>query len=168
MRKIIITIVIITAILAWGLLVRPPVVGGKFTSPWGLRFSTDRLFHPGSDIALPIGAPVFPIAGGKVRVADFNERHGNFMIIDHLPGIESRYLHFDTMNSSAGDTVNHRTVIGTVGNTGNISTGPHIHWEIRVFNIALPAYLICLSGRILQKAGVHKMVDRLLANNVQQ
>ena len=134
-------IIIILAVIGWGFLVRPPVEGGRLTSVWGLRFSTDSVFHPGSDIALPIGSPVYPIARGTVREASFHERHGNYIIISHLPGIESRYLHFDSMNSATGDKVNHRTVIGTVWNTGTTSTGPHIHWEIRVLSIPLPAYI---------------------------
>jgi len=149
-------IVFILFLIVWGFLVRPPVKGGKLTSIWGLRFSTDRLFHPGSDIALPTGSPVNPVAWGTVRETSENERHGNFIFIKHLPGIESRYLHLDTIIVSAGEKVNYSTIIGTVGNTGYMTTGPHIHFEIRVFNIALPAYLLCLPGRVLQRVGVLK------------
>ena len=161
-RKIFITIIIL---FMWGLLIRPPVTGGRLSSPWGLRFTTDRLFHPGSDIALPTGSPIYPIAPGTVRETGFNERIGNYMIIDHLPAIQSRYLHFDTMNSQAGNKVEYKTIIGTVGNTGSISTGPHIHWEIRVFNIPLPAYLLCLPGRLLQRINAYVIIDRFIANN---
>lgn len=158
-KKIIIICSVIAGIfITWGIFVRPPVDGGKFSSAWGLRFLKGSFFHPGSDISLPIGSPVHPVTFGKVRETGFNERHGNYMIISHLPGIESRYMHMNSLIAAEGDLVKFRTVIGTVGSTGTMSTGPHIHFEIRVLNKPLPAYLICLPGRMLQKIGLFKLL----------
>ena len=143
--------------LVWGFLIRPPVDGGVVTSRFGVRHAFDRSFHTGTDIALPIGSPVNSISFGTVKRTGYSERGGNYVIISHLPGTESRYLHLDSINVIPGERVNHFTIIGTVGNTG-ISTGPHLHFEIRVGGVPLPAYALSLPGRLLQRAGVYAFI----------
>ena len=141
--------IIIGIVLALGFLVRPPVSGGKLTSPYGIRFFAGRVFHNGSDIALPVGSPVKPVSWGTIKETGFTESKGNFISISHLSIIQSHYMHLDTITSTVGQSVSHSTVIGTVGNTG-LSTGPHIHFEIRVLGIPLPPYLLCLPGIIFK------------------
>ena len=138
-------LLIIVIILALGFLLRPPVSGGRLSSVYGIRFFAGRVFHNGSDIALPVGSPVKPVTWGTIKETGFTDSKGNYISISHLSIIQSHYMHLDTIDSSVGQKVNHSTVIGTVGNTG-LSTGPHIHYEIRVFGVPLPPYLLCLPG----------------------
>ena len=146
---------LIICFLVLAVLLRPPVNGGKITSQYGIRVAFNQNFHTGTDIALPTGTPVNSTSWGTVKEAGFGELSGNYVIISHLPGIESRYLHLNSINASKGQRVNPKTVIGAVGNTG-LSTGSHLHFEIRVFGIPLPSYLLVLPGRIVQKVGGYR------------
>jgi len=134
-------------LIVWGLLIRLPVKGGKLTSIYGFRSSG---FHYGSDLGVPIGTAVKPITWGKVRRTGFDNRSGNLVMITHLPGLESRYYHLDSVKVAGGQRVSPSTVIGTSGNTGQ-SSGPHLHFEIRVLGVALPPYLLCLSNAVFGK-----------------
>jgi len=151
-------ILLLLFLLILGILMRPPVNGGKVSSLFGIRIAYDRIFHTGTDIALPTGAPVKPVSWGTVKETGFTDRNGNYVIITHLPKTESRYLHLDSINISEGQKVSHHDIIGTVGNTG-ISSGSHLHFEIRVIGIPLPPYILCLPGRILQKIGLYEIID---------
>ena len=141
---------IFAVLLVWAFFVRPPVSGGVLTSRFGPRYFEGRTFHPGSDIALPTGSPVNSISWGTVERIGYNERAGNYIRIIHLPGIISRYYHLDTINVTAGQQINPSMLIGTVGNTG-LSTGSHLHFEIRVGGVPLPAYTLILPGRLLNR-----------------
>jgi len=136
-------------LIAWGLLIRLPVKGGKLTSIYGFRSGG---FHYGSDLGLPIGTAVKPVTWGKVRRTGFDNRSGNLVMITHLPGLESRYYHLNSVDVVSGQWVGLGTIIGTSGNTGQ-SSGPHLHFEIRVLGVALPPYLLCLPNVILTKIG---------------
>ena len=72
--------------------------------------------------------------------------------------IESRYLHLDSIAVTAGQKVEPSQPIGTVGNTG-ISTGSHLHFEIRVLGVPLPAYALCLPGRIVDTLGGYRLLQ---------
>jgi murein DD-endopeptidase MepM/ murein hydrolase activator NlpD len=139
---------VIAVVLALGLVFRMPA-SGKLTSFWGIRFLAGNWFHSGSDLGLSGGTPVRPVARGRVALTTSSERWGNYITIAHFPGVTSRYLHLSSIAVSPGDKVSHDTVIGRSGNTGTASTGPHLHFEIRLFNIPLPAYLICLPGKLV-------------------
>jgi murein DD-endopeptidase MepM/ murein hydrolase activator NlpD len=121
----------------------PPVSDGVTTKTFGLG-------HAGTDIAAPLGTPVFPIAGGLVAKTAYSGTAGNYVVITHIPGIESRYLHLDSINVRTGSSVTRSEVIGSVGSTGK-STGPHLHLEIRVCGVPLPAGLILIPGRLVKK-----------------
>jgi TonB family protein len=88
-------------------------------------------FHPGIDILARKGAPVLSAAAGKVTVSEFNDRDGNRIVIDHGNGYTTAYHHLDSRAVNAGDTVAQGQRIGAVGDSG-VSTGPHLHFEIRV------------------------------------
>jgi len=144
----VITFIVIFLVL--GFLIRPPVAGGKLTSLWGIRFSgIGGFFHSGSDIGQALGTPVTPASIGTVKQTGYDDQRGNFVKISHLGIMETRYYHLDSITVSAGENVNYKSVIGTLGNTGT-STGPHLHLEIRLIGIPLPAYLLTLPGNILQ------------------
>ena len=112
-----------------------PIEDGIISSNFGMRespFSGDQKFHKGVDIAAPLGTHVFASKGGFVAVAEYNHSvYGNYVIIQHDNNTQSLYAHLDTISVKTDDICVKRQVIGTVGTTG-MSTGPHLHFEIRI------------------------------------
>lgn len=111
-----------------------PLNGGWITSRFEYRkspFTGRREFHHGLDIAASIDTPVIASADGKVVYCGPKGGLGRAVIIDHGRGILTRYGHLNKIMKKKGDTVNREDIIGTVGNTGQ-STGPHLHYEVRV------------------------------------
>ena len=92
-------------------------------------------FHQGADLAAPEGTPVHATNAGTVRVAGFYPIKGGLVMIDHGGGICSLYFHQSKILVRAGETVRRGQIIGEVGTTG-LSTGPHLHWEMRVDELA--------------------------------
>lgn len=88
-------------------------------------------YHQGADLAADEGTPVHATNAGTVRVAGFYPVKGGLVVIDHGGGIFSLYFHQSKLLLEAGDVVKRGQVIGQVGTTG-LSTGPHLHWEVRV------------------------------------
>lgn len=112
-----------------------PSVSRFITSHYGPRYRPCQgcsTYHHGLDIGGAVGSPIFAMASGKVESAYYNSCGGNMIKIQHGGGIASRYLHLDTMSVRAGQEVTKGQVIGTLGNTGSCTTGPHLHWEIHV------------------------------------
>ncbi len=91
----------------------------------------DNRFHAGVDIGAPSGTPVLSIDAGTVAVAATNSSYGNYVVVSHGNGISSLYAHLSSMAVSAGTNVTQGQTVGYVGSTG-WSTGPHLHFEIRV------------------------------------
>lgn len=87
--------------------------------------------HAGIDYAVPKNTPVKSCAAGKVILARQRIVTGNSIIIEHLPGVYSIYYHLEKINAQENAMVKAGDVIGLSGSTG-LSTGPHLHWEIRV------------------------------------
>ena len=92
-------------------------------------------YHQGADLAAPEGTPVHATNVGTVRVAGFYPIKGGLVVIDHGGGIVSLYFHQSKILVRAGEAVRRGQVIGEVGTTG-LSTGPHLHWEMRVDELA--------------------------------
>jgi murein DD-endopeptidase MepM/ murein hydrolase activator NlpD len=88
-------------------------------------------FHLGADIAAPIGTPIAATNDGIVRVAGFYPIKGGWVVLDHGQGVTSHYFHLSQVTVSEGDVVTRGDPIGAVGSTG-LSTGPHLHWEMRI------------------------------------
>jgi murein DD-endopeptidase MepM/ murein hydrolase activator NlpD len=88
-------------------------------------------FHQGADLAAPTGTPVRATNDGVVRVAGFYPIKGGLVVLDHGQGVTSLYFHQSVLEVEVGDVVVRGDVIGQVGSTG-LSTGPHLHWEVRV------------------------------------
>jgi hypothetical protein len=116
----------------------PPLTSTRRTSFFGDRRefvytngSRDRSIHGGVDYGVPRGTPVWACAGGKVVLARFRIVTGNSVIIEHLPGVYSLYYHLDSIAVSEGQVLKAGETLGQSGSTG-LSTGPHLHWEIRV------------------------------------
>ena len=93
-----------------------------------------RHFHTGIDIAAPLGSPVMAAADGVVvAVGHGYIGYGNFVVIAHGGGIATLYGHLLQTNVLVGDAVVRGQVIGLEGSSG-FSTGPHVHFELRVNN----------------------------------
>ena len=103
---------------------------GYVSSPYGLRFDGTE-FHQGIDIAAEMGTPIVATADGVVTAAGWNGGYGNMVDVDHGGGIVTRYGHASALAVTVGQQVRRGEVIAYVGSTGH-STGPHVHYEVRV------------------------------------
>ncbi len=92
-------------------------------------FDPDR-GHMGIDFVVRTGTPVFAAANGYVIFADYTTKDGYMMILDHNNGYISIYKHCSVLLKRARETVLQGETIALSGNTGEISTGPHLHFEI--------------------------------------
>lgn len=91
-----------------------------------------RRNHNGIDIGAPTGTSVWATSDGRVELAGFSDRgYGNRVLVDHGNGVTSLYAHLSVIQVVAGDTLDQGQILGAVGSTG-LSTGPHLHFEIRV------------------------------------
>ena len=109
-------------------------VRGWVTSHFGNRtspFSGIVTFHDGIDVAAQTGTPVISPADGVVLKARFSTGYGNMVEISHGYGIKTLYAHNSRLNVKAGQRVKRGDVIAFVGDSGS-STGPHLHYEVRV------------------------------------
>lgn len=100
----------------------------RFTSGFGQRWG--RL-HAGTDFAGPIGTPIHATADGVVIHAGWSSGYGRLIKIQHEFGIETRYAHLNQIRVEVGQRVSRGDRIGDMGNSGR-STGPHLHYEVRV------------------------------------
>jgi len=87
--------------------------------------------HDGTDITAPYGSSVVSTAKGTVTFAGYENYYGNMVKIDHGFGVETWYAHLSRTSVKAGQEVARGDAIGKLGSTG-MSTGPHIHYEVRV------------------------------------
>lgn len=112
---------------------------GEVTSRFGYRnspFGSGGDFHPGIDIANNYGTPVHATADGVVVFAGWYSGYGNLVQIDHGQGIVSFYGHNQALLVKVGQVVKKGEAISEMGSTG-LSTGPHVHYEIRVNGTAV-------------------------------
>lgn len=110
-------------------------VKGHITSKFGPRispFTGKKAFHSGLDIGSPRGRKIRAPASGKVVVAAYDTKLGNFIRINHGYGIETTFGHLSKMFVKYGKKVERGDVIGLVGSTGKFSTGPHLHYQVAV------------------------------------
>ena len=111
---------------------------GYRSSPFGARRSYQGSpptgYHGGIDMAAAEGTPVYAPAAGVVVLAEPVYVRGNLVIVDHGAGVHTLYFHLSQINVQVGQAVNAGDVLGLIGTTG-LSTGPHLHWEVRIGDI---------------------------------
>lgn len=118
-----------------------PTRGGSLTSGYGERWES---FHKGIDIAGNTGDNVYSAMDGEVIYAQYNNGgYGNLVIVKHDNDMITYYAHLQGFKVNCGDIISKGDVLGYVGNTG-ISTGPHLHFELRVNNAPVDptAYIV--------------------------
>ena len=112
-------------------------VDGIVTSGFGMRWGR---IHEGIDIAASTGAPIWAAAAGTVIHAGWLGGYGNLVVLDHGNGLATAYAHCSAILVGVGQTVAQGETIALVGSTGH-STGPHLHFEVRVNGVAVDPLL---------------------------
>lgn len=111
-----------------------PVQGGRISSVFGPRSGVAgraHEHHTGLDIAAPSGTPVKAASDGVVISAGSAGNYGNAVVVDHGNGVTTRYAHNSKLHVTEGQQIRAGDTIAAVGSTGR-STGPHLHFEVRV------------------------------------
>lgn len=119
-------------------------VEGRITSGFGERMdpfssSGEGAFHRGVDISSPYGTRVIAPADGVVVFADIMNGYGRAIMVDHGQGITTLYGHLSGFGVIQGQVIHRGDTLGYVGVTGR-STGPHLHYEVRIFNTPVNPY----------------------------
>ncbi len=129
-----------------------PITNKGVTGKFGWRehpILKRKEFHPGIDLAASIGTPIYAPASGVIEFSGYsNNGYGYNVILLHNFGFKSVFAHMTRKDVvKAGDFVNKGDLIGYTGNTG-LSTGPHLHYEVRFINKTLePLYFLNLKRK---------------------
>ncbi|HEY0838700.1 MAG TPA: M23 family metallopeptidase [Vulgatibacter sp.] len=110
---------------------------GWVTSDFGTRldpYTAHSVMHKGLDIANRDGSPVFAPADGVIVFAGTEGGYGKLLVVDHGYGVKTRFGHLSEVTAKVGQKVKRGEQIAAMGNTGR-STGPHLHYEVRVNGI---------------------------------
>jgi murein DD-endopeptidase MepM/ murein hydrolase activator NlpD len=106
----------------------------RVASGYGMRIDPVyhvRKFHQGMDFSAPIGTEIYATGNAKVKFSGWKQGYGNTVILDHGFGYETLYAHLYKSLVRKGQKVKRYDIIALVGNTGK-STGPHLHYEVRL------------------------------------
>lgn len=125
-----------------------PVKDAMLGSPFGHRsdpIAGLRAMHEGIDFNAETGTPVVVAADGVVLSAEYHPDFGNVIDVDHGEGLSSRYAHLSRIDAKPGSLVKRGQLIGAIGTTGR-STGPHLHFEVRMFGVAQDPALFLKKG----------------------
>lgn len=117
-------------------------INGIVRSSFGGRsdpLSGEGAFHTGIDLAAPVGTPVHVTADGVVVSAGWAGGYGKLVVVDHGNGIHTYYAHLSRMAVMPGQEVRSGSTIAYSGSTGR-STGPHMHYEIRLAGTPVNPY----------------------------
>ena len=139
---------------ARSMLMKTPVDGARISSRFGRRFHPvlgyNRM-HKGIDFAVPTGTPVMAAGSGTVTHASYTRGFGNLVVVSHTNGYSTAYGHLSRFASGVkkGARVRQGQIVAYSGSTG-ISTGPHLHYEVRVRGSQVnPTNLKMANGRTL-------------------
>lgn len=112
-------------------------------------------FHSGQDIEAPWGAPVVAGASGRVSFVGWQNGYGQLVVVDHGGGLTTRYGHLSHIDVELNQTVSRAQLLGKVGSTGR-STGPHLHYEVRINDEAVnPLPYLLLSTKVTVNSGTN-------------
>ncbi|WP_249208823.1 M23 family metallopeptidase [Magnetospirillum sulfuroxidans] len=121
----------------------------EFNSGFGARndpLNNRTGIHEGIDLGAPSGTPIYATGDGVIAETGVKARYGLTVDIDHGNGIETRYAHMSRIKVQPGQKVTRATIIGLVGSTGR-STGPHLHYEVRLNNVPRDPLKFISAGR---------------------
>jgi murein DD-endopeptidase MepM/ murein hydrolase activator NlpD len=134
---------------------RKPLAGElELTSSFGYR--TDPFFgrpalHTGVDLRDDYGAPVRATAAGVVAFSGASGGYGQMVEIDHGAGLVTRYAHLSSIRASVGQPLEAGAIVGRIGSTGR-STGPHLHYEVRIDGEPVDPTRFLRAGAVLAEA----------------
>jgi murein DD-endopeptidase MepM/ murein hydrolase activator NlpD len=115
----------------------------RITAPFGQRRSYNggpvSSYHAGYDLGADKGTPIYAPMTGTVVLAEPLQVRGRAVILDHGRGVFTGFWHLSQIDVTVGQVVGKGQVVGLVGNSG-LSTGPHLHWEMRVLGVAVDAF----------------------------
>ena len=131
-------------------LLKTPISGARLTSGFGMRIHPllgYSKMHTGVDFGAPYGTPIRAAGAGTIELAGRAGAYGIAIKLRHSGKIETFYAHMSKLAAGivAGTKVNQGQIIGYVGSTGR-STGPHLHYEVRVDGGAVNPMLIKAAG----------------------
>ncbi len=131
-----------------------PAAKDMISSPFGYRrdpFNGHAAMHKGLDFRGPVGTPIHAAAKGKVSYVGWKGGYGKVVEIRHGNGMMTRYAHMSKFDAKVGEAVKAGDIIGRIGSTGR-STGPHLHFEVRINNRAVNPRPILEKGASLSGA----------------
>jgi murein DD-endopeptidase MepM/ murein hydrolase activator NlpD len=133
------------------------------TSSFGIRrdpFTGQAAMHAGLDFRGPVGAPIYAAAKGTVSFVGQRSGYGNVVEVSHGNGLMTRYAHMSHTQARVGEAVEPGTVIGAIGSTGR-STGPHLHFEVRINGRAVnPIPFLESAPDVLKEARIPQLARR--------
>ena len=129
-----------TEIRQWeGLFTSPvttAIVTARYGDPRSYAGGPVEIYHSGVDFAGTVGTPILAPANGTVVFNELMDLHGNTVVVDHGQGVVTAYFHLSETFVSVGDVVTAGQPLAAGGSTG-LSTGPHLHWELRVNGVSV-------------------------------
>jgi murein DD-endopeptidase MepM/ murein hydrolase activator NlpD len=132
---------------------RRPLASSAITSGFGTRldpFFNKPSYHAGVDFRSDEGSAVRATAAGTVTEAGNSGGYGIMVEVDHGNGLTTRYAHLSSISVKVGDRVATGTTVGHVGTTGR-STGPHLHYEVRIDGEAIDPMRYIRAGQELRR-----------------
>lgn len=121
-----------------------PVQGARITSRFGYRthpITGKKGFHTGLDLAAAEGMPISAVYYGKVTKTGEDDSWGKYVLVEHSDGFETFYCHLSEIYAEKGAVIRQGETLGLVGSTG-MSTGPHLHFEVRINGIRVDPELL--------------------------
>ncbi|MDE2465673.1 MAG: M23 family metallopeptidase [Alphaproteobacteria bacterium] len=137
---------------AKSLLMKTPVDGARISSGFGMRFHPILGYtrmHQGVDFAVPVGTPVMAAGAGVIKFEGVERGYGNFLMIKHNQEYTTAYAHLSRFAPGihVGVRVRQGQIVAYSGNTG-LTTGPHLHYEVRVDGKPVNPETIKIAGAI--------------------
>ncbi len=135
----------------------PLAIHYRIDSPFGPRrdpFNHRAAFHPGIDLGAPYRTPVYSTAPGVIIFTGWQEGYGRTVEIDHGHGIVTLYAHLHRILVARGQHVAAHVEIAQLGSTGR-STGPHLHYEIRLDGRPVNPEKFLEAGKHVVQASAH-------------